>query len=356
MSLQVSFALCLICMDGLYFTTWNWSTPRSILYLQIVLKVVFRVLLRLRWKLNLHLHVVEQALWHHLFFGQGIELLLAGYIVLLTHVLVHLIKLGVVDHVKRLLCRFSLPCLWEQFSEDKVNCLVLHMPSFVQLLLQTLFISPKLHSTVFFSLPKCRGDVRVVRIWIFPELASEALSSLPVRKQVHREERLGNFLNEGLLLQVVEESKYPIVSLALRLLVNLLHLVQEPLEFALRQLFLLDGLPGHISADSPVALRDFEVQVPQELLVPLDQLVICVREVKVQRIGENLRHILEVVLSVSHLFHWLVPQVHLDQWLEARVLLFPRGLYLVHGFLDSLLRVKRCRMGAWRVPSHCWGR
>ena len=173
---------------------------------------------------------------------------------------------------------------------------------------------------------------------------------------MHCKEWLSNFLNKSLILKIKEESKYSIISFALSLLVNLLHLVDEPLKFAFRQLFLLDGLSGHIGADSPVALRDFEVQVPQELLVPLDQLVICVREVKVQRIGENFGHILVVMLSVSHLFHRLVPEVHLDQWLEARVLLFPGGLYLVHGLLDSLLRVKRCRMGAWRVPSCCWGR
>ena len=78
---------------------------------------------------------------------------------------------------------------------------------------------------------------------------------------MHREERLGNFLNEGLLLQVVEEPKYPVVSLALRLLVNLLHLVQEPFEFALRQLFLLDGLSGHIGTDCPVPLRNLRIQI-----------------------------------------------------------------------------------------------
>lgn len=78
---------------------------------------------------------------------------------------------------------------------------------------------------------------------------------------MHCKEWLSNFLNKSLILQIKEESKYSIISFALSLLVNLLHLVDEPLKFAFRQLFLLDGLSGHIGTDCPVPLRNLRIQI-----------------------------------------------------------------------------------------------
>ena len=75
------------------------------------------------------------------------------------------------------------------------------------------------------------------------------------------EEWLCKLLNESLILQIVPVFKDSFVSFALALQINLLHIINELLEFFLRQLFLLDGLPGRISADSPVSLLYLRIQL-----------------------------------------------------------------------------------------------
>ena len=75
------------------------------------------------------------------------------------------------------------------------------------------------------------------------------------------EEWLCKLLNESLILQIVPVFKDSFVSFALTLQINLLHIINELLEFFLRQLFLLDGLPGRICANSPVSLHYLRIQL-----------------------------------------------------------------------------------------------
>ena len=75
------------------------------------------------------------------------------------------------------------------------------------------------------------------------------------------EEWLCKLLNESLILQIVPVFQDSFISFALALQVNLLHIINELLELFFRQLFLLDGLPGRISADSPVSLLYLRIQL-----------------------------------------------------------------------------------------------
>ena len=98
------------------------------------------------------------------------------------------------------------------------------------------------------------------------------------------EERHRKFLNESLIFQFIPVLKDSFISFALTFQINLLHVINELFEFLLRQLFLLDGLPGLIGTDSPISLLYLLVQISQELLIALNNLVVRISKVKVQRI------------------------------------------------------------------------
>ena len=309
-------------------------------------------LLWLRRQLNLRLYKVEELFGHEFLFRQGVKLLLRLDVLSLEHGFIHAIKLSIMDHVKRLFSRFSFPSLREQFSDNKVYCLILHLSFSVQFLLQALLIPAKLHFGGFIPLAERCCDIRIIRIWVFPEFPSESFSFLPVRQKMDCEELLADFLHECFVFQIEKVCQQFGVCLALCFLVNFFHAVNEPLELLLRQRLLLDGLPSHIGANCAVALCDLGVEVSQELLVTLNKLVVIVSKVKCECIRKYGRHILEEVRHCGHMLHRLVLKFHIDDGHRERVLLFPRRLILVHRLLDGLDGIKG-RMTARRACRHC---
>ena len=248
--------------------------------LVVPVEVVVLYGLRLWRQLNLDLHIVKELLWHELLFGQGWKLLLARDAFFLAHGLVHAVKLSIVNHIERLLGRFTFPRLWQQLRDDEVDCLILHASLPVKFLLQTLFIPPQLHFWCLVPLSESSCNIWVIGVWVLPEFASESLAFLPKGKQVLLEQRLTNLRNE-LMLSELKAVKDLGVGFALCFLVDLLHCVYKSLKVILSQLLLLDGLSEDVGACGTVSLHDLTVQVAQELPVSLHELIVRVSKVKV---------------------------------------------------------------------------
>lgn len=135
------------------------------------------------------------------------------------------------------------------------------MSSFVQLEFETLFVSSKRHPDIVFPLTESKSDIKIVSVWILPELTSKSLIPLIIWQQVLNKELLIYFLDKTLIHIVLPYSQDSVFCLALGLLMNFLQLVNKSFEFFLRQLFLLDDLTSDVGANCPITLSNLCVQI-----------------------------------------------------------------------------------------------
>ena len=256
------------------------------------------------------------------------------------------------DQVQRLLRRLTLPRLRQELGQHEVHSFILHMPSFLQLELEALVVPPQLHPIVLLSLPESGRDVEVVGVGVLPKLPGEALVLLVVGEQVLYQELLVNLLHEALVHVDLPGAQDPILCLALGLLMDLLHLIDEASELLFSERLLPDGglqLTVATAADGAVACGDLSIQVAQEDFVALDQLVICLVQVEVQSVRVHLGHVLVVMRGLRYLRHWLVAEIHLDHGHRSRVLFLFRGDDFGHGVSDGLGGVEGGGQGARHV-------